>query len=99
MTHACVFLGDAVTAAGLRLAGVRCESPGPAEAAGVFRRARHDAALLLLSAELAEALPPELLAEALREQRPPTLVIGDLRGQQAPPDRVAALKRQLGLAE
>jgi vacuolar-type H+-ATPase subunit F/Vma7 len=95
----CVFIGDEVSAAGFRLAGLDCPATVEADIPTLFRRARERAGLVLITAELAGQLSAEVLAAALREQRPPTVVIGDIRGQVPPPDRVAALKRQLGLAE
>lgn len=95
----CWFIGDEVSAAGLRLAGVRCVTPTPAEVTAAFRQAQAEAALVLLGAAVAELLPPALLAEALREQQPLTLVMADLRELTTPPDLAAALKRQLGMAE
>ena len=99
MSRACIFIGDEVSAAGYRLAGVRCHTPLPAEAGALFQRLRDEAGLIMLSAEFAAYLPQRMLANALREQRPPTLVIADIRARLQPADLAAALKRQLGLAE
>lgn len=99
MSPRCCFIGEEVTAAGLRLAGVEVHQPPPADIAALFQRLRAEAGLVLLDAAAAEALPPDLLAQALREQRPLVQVIPDLRGRHPPADRTAALKRQLGLAE
>ncbi len=99
MTARCCFIGEAVTGAGLRLAGVDVYQPAAGEAAALFERLRADADLILLDAAAAAALPAERLAEALREQRPLVQVIPDLRGRHVPVDVTAALKRQLGLAE
>ena len=96
---ACVFIGDRVSAAGLRLAGVRCLTPPPDQVLAAFTGCRAEAGLVLITAALAARLPAPLLAAALRDQDPPTLVIADLRGQQAPPDLAATLRRQLGMAE
>lgn len=95
----CVFIGDEVSAAGLRLAGLRCLTPAPERLRAAFEQARGEAGLVLISAACAAQLPEALLAGALREQRPLTLVIADLRDQMAPPDLAAALRRQLGMAE
>ncbi|MGD8206635.1 MAG: V-type ATP synthase subunit F [Thiohalocapsa sp.] len=95
----CVFIGDEVSAAGLRLAGVDCHVPAAAETADLFRRLRGSSGLIMITAELAAHLPEGLLADAVREQRPPVMVVADIRGRAAPPDVAAALKRQLGLAE
>lgn len=99
MAGDCVFLGDEVSAAGFRLAGVDCPPTTDAEIPALFRDALARGGLVLITAELAGQLPAELLAGALRAQRPPILVVGDMRGRRAPPDLAAALKRQLGLAQ
>jgi vacuolar-type H+-ATPase subunit F/Vma7 len=103
MAGRCVFIGDEITAAGLRLAGVECHVPeahaSGAELAALFRGLRDGTGLVMITAEVAERLPGALVAEALREQRPPTLVIADIRRRLHPPDMTTALKRQLGLAE
>jgi vacuolar-type H+-ATPase subunit F/Vma7 len=99
MSGRCVFIGDEVSAAGFRLAGADCYSPGAVELPALFQRLRAAAGMILVTAEAARKLPDALLAEALREQRPPILVIADARGQLQPRDLAAALRRQLGLAE
>lgn len=95
----CVFIGDEVSAAGLRLTGLRCLTPAPEQVRMAFEEACAAAGAVLITAEYAQHLPPALLAAALREQQPPTLVLADLREQTSPADLVAALKRQLGMAE
>jgi vacuolar-type H+-ATPase subunit F/Vma7 len=99
LRKACVFIGDEVSAAGYRLAGVQCHTPSSSEAGALFQRLRDQAGLIMVTAEFAVHLPRRLLTEALREQRPPTLVIADIRGHRQPADIAAELKRQLGLAE
>ncbi|KAA6184951.1 Vacuolar H+transporting two-sector ATPase F subunit [Thiohalocapsa marina] len=96
-----VFIGDEISAAGWRLAGLQCHVPPPtsAEVTALFQRVRDEAGLVLITAELAEQLSQRLLDEALRTQSPPTLVIADIRGRRQPADLAASLKRQLGLAE
>lgn len=99
VTSRCVFIGDEVSAAGFRLVGLECPETLDTDVTALFRDAREHAMLILITAELAAQLPADLLAEALREQRPHTIVIGDIRDRAPPPDRAAAVKRQLGLAE
>lgn len=97
----CVFLGDAVSAAGWRLAGADCRTPTPAEVAVLLRGLRRevDVGLLVITAELAAELPAALRDEALAAQRPPCVVVADARGRVAPEDLATASRRQLGLAE
>ncbi len=99
MDNPCVFIGDEVSAAGFRLAGMICHTPVAAEVAGLLQRLRGEAGLILITAEYAGHVPAHLLAEAQREQRPLLLVIADIRDRVVPADVTSALKRQLGLAE
>ena len=99
MENPCLFIGDEVSAAGFRLAGVTSHTPAVAEVAALFQRLRGEAGLLLITAEYAGHVPEHLLAEAQREQQPLLLVIADIRDRVVPADITSALKRQLGLAE
>jgi len=92
-----VFIGDELTAAGFRLAGVRVQTPAPAETTAVFAAALAEAGLVLITAEYAQALPVETLARAQRTIAPAVLVLGDIRGRLPAPDAGAALRRQLGM--
>lgn len=95
----CVFIGDELTALGFRLAGVECVRPRPEETAVLFRELRERARLILMTAEVAAALPPDLLRQAQLDTQPLVLVIPDVRRRVVPPDRPAAVRRQLGMAE
>lgn len=95
----CAFIGDEVTAAGFRLAGVEVHVPAPADLPGLLRRLSGEARLILITAEAARWLPPRVLEQALAADRPLVLVIADVRGRCRPPDAGAALRRQLGMAE
>ncbi|WP_058557150.1 hypothetical protein [Thiohalocapsa sp. ML1] len=101
MAGRCVFIGDAVSAAGWRLAGADCHTPAAADTPALVKRLRADAdvALVVITAAQAAALPAAQRDTAIAEQRPPMLVVADILGHVVPPDRMAALKRQLGLAE
>lgn len=95
----CAFIGDEVSAAGFRLAGVDVHVPAAEQAAGLFRRLLGESQLILITAEVAGWLPQDLLARALRADWPLVLVIPDVRGQVQPPDLSSLLRRQLGMAE
>jgi vacuolar-type H+-ATPase subunit F/Vma7 len=99
LNNPCVFIGDEVSAAGFRLAGVTCYTPVAAEVTALLQRLRGEAGLILITAEYAAHVPERLLAEAQREQHPLLLVIADIRDRVVPADVTSALKRQLGLAE
>jgi len=105
----CAFIGDEVSAAGFRLAGVDCHVPAPdptdpqgpsaQRLAGLFRQVLADWQLVLITAEFADRLPPDVLGAALRAERPLVLVLSDVRGRRAPADLAVRLRRQLGMAE
>ena len=95
----CAFIGDELSAAGFRLAGVDVHVPAARQAADLFRRLLGESQLILITAEVADWLPEDLLARALRVGRPLILTIPDVRGQVQPPDLSSLLRRQLGMAE
>lgn len=94
-----VFIGDEVTAAGFRLAGARVMTPRRGTEGQTLLQAREGADLVLVTAEVAERIPHELLQQALRAVSPVVLLIPDVRGRLMPPDPAAGLRRQLGLSE
>ena len=94
-----IFLGDEVSAAGYRLAGARVRVPAPGEEAACLQWARHEADLVLISAECAARIPAVLMREALAAPLPLVLVVPDVLGRAQPPDLAARLLVQLGIAE
>jgi vacuolar-type H+-ATPase subunit F/Vma7 len=95
----CAFIGDEVSAAGFRLAGVEVRVPGQEDPSALFRRLVGKVEILLITAETAARLPQEELRDALAAERPLVLVIPDVLGREDPPDVIGPLKRQLGMAE
>lgn len=95
----CAFVGDELSALGFRLGGVECHSPTPAETPALFRTLLERVQLILLTAEAAQALPPDLLRRTEAAERPLVLVIPDVRRRLLPPNRVDLIRRQLGMAE
>lgn len=94
---AVVYLGDEVSAAGYRLAGVRVCTPAVGEAATALARAREGASLVLLSAAVAARIAEVELHAALAVLSPLVLIVPDAVGGRAMPDLVSRLRRQLGL--
>ena len=80
-----IFIGDELSAAGYRLAGVRVWSPDEEELLKVFRRAREEAELLLLNVEYARRLPP---AEIQAAQRADAAMLGLGRIAEGPAEDV-----------
>jgi vacuolar-type H+-ATPase subunit F/Vma7 len=93
---ALAYVGDAVTAAGFRLAGARVFSPAPGAEAAALAQARGAADVVLLSAQVAEALPRGEL-EAAQAALQPLLAIVPKGGTISPADPAERVRAQLGL--
>jgi vacuolar-type H+-ATPase subunit F/Vma7 len=92
-----IYLGDEVSAAGYRLAGVRVHTPGPGEAATALVEACAQAPLVLLSSAVAGGIGERPLRAALSALAPLVVVVPDLEGDVPVPDLAARLRAQLGL--
>ena len=92
-----IFIGDEVTAAGYRLAGVRVRAPAPGdETARARRRPRRGAAGPHLR-RVRGARRRRALRDAVGALAPVVVVVADAQGDVAPPDLAARLRGQLGL--
>jgi vacuolar-type H+-ATPase subunit F/Vma7 len=91
------YVGDEVTAAGFRMAGVRVLIPERGSEAEAFAQARAEASFVMLCASIAARLEPEHLRAALIAADPPCVVLPDLHGAVARPDIATRLRSQLGL--
>jgi vacuolar-type H+-ATPase subunit F/Vma7 len=93
-----VYIGDEVTAAGFRLAGLDTRLAGPGDAAEALRQAiADDAECILLSGQLAEFVPPAYLDEALVASEPLLALVPDIRGEGAPADIARQVRNALGI--
>ncbi|SCZ50222.1 V-type ATP synthase subunit F [Thiohalomonas denitrificans] len=92
-----VFIGDELSAAGYRLAGVRTWTPDDEELLSVFRRAREEADLILLNVEYARRLPAAEVQEAQRALRPQLFIVPDIRHQHSMRDLLSRIHNQLGM--
>jgi vacuolar-type H+-ATPase subunit F/Vma7 len=90
---------DELTAVGWRLAGVPVHVPRRAAvtAAESWQQARGSAKVVLITAALAAALPPEELAAALAASQPLVGVIPDVRHRHEPADVEEQVHRALGM--
>ncbi len=92
-----VFIGDEISAAGFRLAGVDVRVPPRGEETEALREARERAELILITARCAGRIPQEILNRALAALFPLVLIVPDVRGEEMPPDLVSRLRAQLGM--
>ena len=72
--HPPIYLGDEVTAAGYRLAGVEVRVPAPGEADAAFAEARELAPLVLVSAAVAARIDAAQMRVALMALQPLILI-------------------------
>jgi vacuolar-type H+-ATPase subunit F/Vma7 len=92
-----IYLGDEVTAAGFRLAGVQVRVPAPDQAGVEFAEARALAPLVLVSAAVAKHIDAAQLRAALTALQPLVVIVPDARGEVPRPDLAARLRGQLGM--
>lgn len=93
------FLGDELTGLGFRLAGVECHAPADRGIAERFAQLRRRARLILVTAEAAQAIGEAEILAAQAAEEPLVVVIPDARRRRTAPDRAAAVRRQLGMAQ
>jgi vacuolar-type H+-ATPase subunit F/Vma7 len=94
-----VYLGDEVSAAGFRLAGLQARVPQRGEETAALSSARADAPLVLVSATLAARIAESELRAALAALTPLVLIVPDIDGATPVPDLALRLRRQLGLVD
>lgn len=92
-----IFIGDEVSAAGYRLAGLRTRSPRADEVLEVFRWACAETDLLLLGVAQARQLPAEELAGALHRLQPQILIVPDIQQQVPMRNLPVRIRTQLGM--
>ena len=93
-----VYLGDEVSAAGFRLAGVTVRVPLKGEEQQALAAAVSSAELVLLAADFARCLPPALLEQYQSGRRPLVGVLPDATGTGGTADLAADIRRHLGIA-
>ncbi len=93
-----VFIGDELTGAGYRLAGLEVRTPDSARIAEEVAQALTEGPpLLLITAEYARALGQRALDELLVRSAPLVLLVADARTGAGGPDLAARIRRQLGV--
>jgi vacuolar-type H+-ATPase subunit F/Vma7 len=95
-----IFIGDEVTAAGFRLAGLEVRVPAPEETAAALQAAQAaNPPLILLTAEYAAYLDPATLEEALTALGPALHLVTDAGGRVAVPDLAATVRARVGVSQ
>jgi vacuolar-type H+-ATPase subunit F/Vma7 len=92
-----LYLGDEVSAAGYRLAGVQVHTPRAGEETAALAWAREQAPLVLMSAAVAAGVDAAVQRVALSALAPLVLIVPDLIGEVPVPDLAARLRAQLGM--
>jgi vacuolar-type H+-ATPase subunit F/Vma7 len=92
-----VYLGDELSAAGFRLAGVSARVPPQGEEGPWLQAAMGEAQLVLLGSRCAAALSPGALEAALASRVPLVMVIPAFDGAPAPSDPAVKVRRLLGV--
>lgn len=94
-----VFIGDEVTAAGFRLAGVRIRTPSAEDLPAVLAWARRNASLVLITEQFAALLASTQRAQLLVQLQPPVVVLPDIREKTPLQELATQLRAQLGVLE
>jgi len=94
-----VFIGDEITAAGFRLAGVCARVPGSGEEAACLREELAQTAFILLARGTAARIAKPDLQRALASVSPLVLVVPDARELPPASDVAARVRLQLGVGE
>ena len=92
------FLGDPLTAAGFRLAGVEVHAPPEAGLARRFEDLCSTAAFVILTSEIANRLPAELIGSARAAVSPLIVIVPAASEAAAPRDLERRVARVLGVA-
>lgn len=96
---AAVFIGDELSATGFRLTGVKSVVTAPDAAEDALHDAQKQAALVIITAELARHMPAASLEAALIAEAPALAIIPDVRMHTPLPDLARKLRRALGIEE
>lgn len=93
-----VFIGDELTAAAWRCAGISVRITEPEHVDRVLDEVATDTRLVLLASPHAAALQPSALADRIRQAAPALVIVPDAARSVALPDIANRLRRTLGVA-
>jgi vacuolar-type H+-ATPase subunit F/Vma7 len=92
-----IYVGDEVTAAGFRLAGIEAIVPAAGTEASAFNEACARAPLVLVCASIAQRIDEATVRARITASSPPVAVLPDLAGIAPLADIAVRLRRRLGL--
>jgi vacuolar-type H+-ATPase subunit F/Vma7 len=92
-----VFIGDELTGAGFRLAGLTVFEAVPEELEADFRRALEESPLVIITTRVAVELPQALVQSAVRRARPPVAIVPEAVGGPPLPDVDREVRAALGV--
>ncbi|MDH5324657.1 MAG: V-type ATP synthase subunit F [Gammaproteobacteria bacterium] len=94
-----VYIGDEISAAGFRLAGVRIRTPKSEDVAQTLAWACDNASLVMLSETMAMQLTEAELQGYLSRLYPPVVMLPEIRSLQSGFDLLSQLRSRLGVLE
>jgi vacuolar-type H+-ATPase subunit F/Vma7 len=92
-----IYIGDEVSAAGFRIAGLQVRVPERGDENAALSTARAEAPLVLVSASVALRIADSELRAATAALTPLVLIVPDVDGGTPVPELASRLRRQLGL--
>ncbi len=91
------FIGDELTGAGFRLAGLKVFEATAEEQETDFRRALDEAPLVIITTRVAAELPRQLVESSVRRARPPVAIVPEAVGGPPLPDVEREVRAALGV--
>jgi len=92
-----VFIGDELSSAGFRLAGVHVRTPAADDLAPTLAWAKREASLIMISENYAAILPAAQLRDYLTQETPLFIVVPEIRHPVQTSRLSAAIRSQLGV--
>ena len=92
-----LFIGDEVSAAGYRLAGVRVRTPVADELVQVIDWASNNVSIIMITTAYMKQLPEPMREQLVKQEQPPVVVVPDIRSQAVFEDLAARFRQTLGI--
>ena len=92
-----IFIGDELSACGFRLTGIKTLVPKPDAIGAAFEEARAGNSLIIITADIAQQIPPSQLETAMLAETPALAIISDVMFRAPPPDLARRVRSVLGI--